>query len=413
MKKKTKRPQQRRSNNAKKKSELNPNLLIKDAQEIKEEVYQSKITIDQYPVQQAIIDRLKKKGYVRPTEVQERTLDHLLKGKNMLGIAQTGTGKTAAFLVPIVEQLLIRKKNKSYALVVVPTRELALQVEEEFKSMTKGLGLWSGCFIGGTNINKDMEVLKRSKHLIVATPGRLLDLEGRGVINLDRFKILVLDEFDRMLDMGFARDVDRIVDKMHRREQTMLFSATLNPKQRNRIEEILETYETVKVATGQHSSDRVKQDIILVESPQVKFTKLISLLKQDDFSKVIVFDETKHRVKRLAQKLNKIGIDAADIQGNRSQNARQKALKDFKSGKIKVLCATDVAGRGIDVSDVSHVINYQIPMSYDSYIHRIGRTGRAGKLGVAITFVDHDNPFLNKARQKNQKKSGKQERKVS
>jgi ATP-dependent RNA helicase RhlE len=372
---------------AKKASTLNPNLLIKEADhKVEEQVFRSDRLISELPIDSRIKHALASKGYLRPTEIQDRSLEILLEGKDILGIAQTGTGKTGAFLIPIIEKLLHKRLNP-YALVVVPTRELALQVEEEFKSMARGLGLYSACFIGGTNINRDLQTLRRNSHVVIATPGRLLDLSDRGAIKLGKFQTLVLDEFDRMLDMGFIRDVNRILDGMKQRSHTMLFSATLDKSQNAMINSILRNHVTVKVSTGDRSGDGIAQDIIKLKPGEDKFVILKDMLKQSDFEKVLLFEETKHRVSRLCMKLNKAGIASEQIHGNKSQNARQNALKAFKLGKVKVLVATDVAARGLDISDVSHVINYQVPQSHDSYIHRIGRTGRAGKVGKAYTFV--------------------------
>lgn len=368
---------------------MDPTLLIKKAKSVEEVVYEAKRSIEELPLKGALKARLQRKGFVRPTEIQDKTLEFLMQGRDLLGIAQTGTGKTGAFLMPIINHLLHNKDKRSFehALIVVPTRELALQVDEEFRSMTKGLRLFSACFIGGTNIKKDMDVLRRPSHIVIGTPGRLLDLNQRGMLNFDVFNVLILDEFDRMLDMGFARDMDRIIHDMQDRNQTMLFSATLDRSQENRIANILHNPVHVKVSTGDTSGDRIDQDVIRLDRGEDKFSALCDMLSQQEFSKVLLFDETKHRVSRLCMKLNKQGIKSDQIQGNKSQNARQKALKSFKMGQIQVLVATDVAARGIDVDDVTHVINYQIPKTYDSYIHRIGRTGRAGKAGKALTFV--------------------------
>ncbi|MCK5066434.1 MAG: DEAD/DEAH box helicase, partial [Bacteroidales bacterium] len=281
----------------------------------------------------------------------------------------------------------LHKRVNPYALVVVPTRELALQVEEEFKSMSKGLGLFSACFIGGTNINRDLQTLRRNSHVVIATPGRLLDLTDRRAIDLGKFKTLVLDEFDRMLDMGFIHDVKRILEGLKQRTNTMLFSATLDKSQQSMIDTILSNPVTVKVSGGTRGGDSIDQDIIRLKPGEDKFKILKNMLNGDEFDKVLLFEETKHRVSKLCVKLNKAGIAAEQIHGNKSQNARQSALKAFKQGRVKVLVATDVASRGLDISDVSHVINYQVPQTHDSYIHRIGRTGRAGKSGKAYTFV--------------------------
>jgi len=375
------------SPSAKKVSTLDPSLLVKEAEQgVVEKVFRSDRLVQELPIDSKLKQNLSAKGYKRPTEIQDRTLETLLEGRDILGIAQTGTGKTGAFLVPIIEELLDKRTNH-FALVVVPTRELALQVEEEFRSMSKGLGLYSACFIGGTSINKDLQALRRNSHVVIATPGRLLDLTDRRAIDLGKFKTLVLDEFDRMLDMGFIRDVNRILDGMKQRKHTMLFSATLDKSQQSMINSILSNPVTVKVSGGNRGGDSIDQDIIRLKPGEDKFKVLQNMLSGEEFDKVLLFEETKHRVSRLCIKLNKAGIAAEQIHGNKSQNARQSALKAFKQGRVRVLVATDVASRGLDISDVSHVINYQVPQTHDSYIHRIGRTGRAGKSGKAYTFV--------------------------
>lgn len=350
------------------------------------EEYRSERMIIDLPISHELKQCLRKKGFERPTEIQDRTLETLLDGRDLLGIAQTGTGKTAAFLVPVIEQLLQKNRNP-YALVIVPTRELATQVEDEFRSMTKGLNLYSACFIGGTSLNKDMQTLRRSSHVVIATPGRLLDLVSRNALDLRKFNTLILDEFDRMLDMGFVHDVKKIISMMQQRNHTMLFSATMNKTQESLIASILRNPVTVKVSTGDTSGDHIDQEIVRLTSSEDKFDVLCNMFSDKDFQKVLVFEETKHRVSKLCDKLNKAGIKSDQIHGNKSQGARQRALNTFKAGSIRVLVATDVAARGIDVSDVSHVINYDVPQTFDSYIHRIGRTGRAGRTGKAFTFV--------------------------
>ncbi len=373
--------------NRRKKSTLDPQLLIKKAviSEVKD--YVSDRDYNSMPIHQQLKDALAIKGYIKPTEIQDRTLEALLDKKDVLGIAQTGTGKTGAFLIPIINQLIENNSNP-FALVVVPTRELAIQVQQEFKSMTKGLKLFSACFIGGTNINKDLQILRRDSHLVIGTPGRILDLVNRKALDLRKLNTLILDEFDRMLDMGFVHDVKKILYGMQNRKHTLLFSATLNDKQNKLIKEILNRPVTVKISNGTSTGDNINQDIIKISSEDDKFGILLEMLNRTNFKKILVFEETKHRVNRLCAKLNKAGIKSDQIQGNKSQNARQKALGRFKKGEVKVLVATDVAARGIDISDITHVINYQVPESFDSYIHRIGRTGRAGKTGEAYTFVD-------------------------
>jgi len=367
-------------------STLDPSLLVRKATDVTTEQYRSIRTIEELPIDDRIISCLTKKGFTHPTEIQDKTIEHLLNHRDVLGIAQTGTGKTGAFLIPIIQDLL-KEPKKPFALVLVPTRELATQVEEEFKSMTKVLNLFSSCFIGGTNINRDMQNLRRPSHVIIATPGRLLDLVSRKMLDLRVMNTLVLDEFDRMLDMGFEKDVMRIISGMQVRQHTLLFSATLDNSQRRLIDEILHDPVTVKVSTGDTTGDHIDQDIIRLNPGEDKLSVLTDLIKDSSYEKVLVFEETKRRVSKLCKQLNQHGIESEEIHGNKSQNARQTALNKFKAGKVRVLVATDVASRGIDVSDVTHVINYEVPQTFDSYIHRIGRTGRAGRKGMALTFV--------------------------
>lgn len=378
-----------RTNNRKKKavSTLDPNLLIKKAAFREQESYTPSRTFDQMPVHERLKRNIAKKGFAHPTQIQDKTLEHLVGGRDLLGVANTGTGKTGAFLIPIIEQML-QPSGTFTSLVVVPTRELALQVEEEFKSLVQGLGLYSASFIGGTSIDKDLCQLRRQNHLIIGTPGRLMDLTNRGALRLKEISVLVLDEFDRMLDMGFVNDIKKIVRAMTARRQTMLFSATIDKSQKPLIDELLQNPVEVKVSSGASTSDQIDQDIIRVPMGGDKFAMLLNLISDKDFEKVLVFAETKRLANKVSKKLNESGVKADQIHGNKSQNYRNKALDKFKQGNVQVLVATDVAARGIDVSDVTHVINYQLPLNFDSYVHRIGRTGRAGKAGKAYTFVD-------------------------
>lgn len=368
-------------------SKLNPELLVQKATIQEKKEFLSTKLFAEMDLSNKMKENLKQKGFERPSEIQEATLEFCTQGHDVLGIAQTGTGKTGAFLIPIIEQLLKEKKNL-HALVVVPTRELATQVEMEFKSLTQNTGLKSLCFIGGTNINSDMYALRKPVQLIIGTPGRLLDLNNRRALDFKKFSVLVLDEFDRMLDMGFVEDVKKMIHAMDNRKQTMLFSATLDKKQQSLIDMILTNPRTVKVSSGEASSDAINQEIIRLPKGEDKFKHLCKMLANSDFEKVLLFDEAKHKVNKLNEKLQKAGFKTDAIHGNKTQGARQRALDAFKRGQVNILVATDVAARGIDVVDVTHVINYQIPMTYDSYIHRIGRTGRAGKMGQAYTYVD-------------------------
>ena len=374
--------------NRKQKSSINPSRLIQEAKLVSQKQYQADISFDQMPIHDQLKQNLGDMGFITPTEIQEKTYKQLLEKQDLIGIANTGTGKTGAFLIPIIHNLISAEKQKFKTLVIVPTRELALQVDTEFKKLSKGLKLRSSCHIGGTKINTDIHKLKQEVDLYIGTPGRLLDLINRGKIKPAQIQTLILDEFDRMLDMGFINDIRKIVSGMKHRNHTLLFSATMDPKQKNLIGEIVSNPITVAISNGDTSSKNVAQDIIKVPNGTNKFELLKNLLSGKDFNKVILFAETKRLADRLNKKLNQSGILSDQIHGNKSQNYRVKALDKFKKGRIKVLVATDVAARGVDIDSVSHVINYQLPLNYDTYIHRIGRTGRAGKKGMAYTFVD-------------------------
>jgi len=368
-------------------STLDPNLFVKKAAPITEVRYESNRTIKDLPVDVNIKANLIAKGYLRPTEIQDKTIEAILNKNNLLGIAQTGTGKTGAFLIPIVHNLM-GQKAAFQVLIVVPTRELAVQVEEEFNSIVDGLSMRGLCFIGGTSVGKDLAALRKPAHVVIGTPGRLVDLARQGALRLNQFNTLILDEFDRLLDMGFTRDIQFIVKAMANRKQTILFSATEEKNQQTLIRELLHQPVEVRVSTGKATGDHIEQEIVRVEPGETKMGVLLRMVRDKSFQKVIVFAETKHNVSTVRKTLHQSGIRVDEIHGNKSQNYRLKALNDFKSGKIQVLIATDVAARGLDISEVTHVINYQQPRDFDSYIHRIGRTGRAGKGGKAFTFIN-------------------------
>ncbi|WP_018475816.1 DEAD/DEAH box helicase [Echinicola pacifica] len=383
------RPQQGRPQQAKNKrvSSLDPKMLVQKAQEGRQEGFHTDSLFSDLKLDSRLQKNIDLKGYESLTIIQEQAIPPLLEGRDIMAISRTGSGKTAAFLIPIILHALQDPGNFS-ALVVAPTRELAIQIGEEFVSLTKGMQLRSSTFIGGTNINGNLQQLKKKAHLIIGTPGRLLDLAAQRALDLRRTNTLVLDEFDRMLDMGFVNDVKKLVKLIGPRDQTMLFSATLDPGQKQLISGLLQDPVEIKVDTGGSPHQYIEQETIKVAEDDDKFEVLMKLFKNPDMEKIILFTETKRLADRIAKKLIKSGITAGQIHGDKSQNFRNKILKDFKSGDIRVLVATDVAARGIDVADVSHVINYQMPMTMDSYIHRIGRTGRAGKPGHAITFVN-------------------------
>lgn len=377
----------RRQVKKKKESTLDPKLFVKKAKPSGQAGFRTEKSFLDLNLNERLLANILAKGYQTLTTIQEQSILPLLDGRDMMAISKTGSGKTAAFLIPIIEHALKDPRNYT-ALVVTPTRELALQIEEEFKSLAAGLHLYSATFIGGTNINSDYKQLERKLQVIVGTPGRLLDLSDRKLLKLNQVNTLVLDEFDRMLDMGFVNDVKKLVNLIGKRDQTLLFSATLEPAQKQLISTLLHNPIEVIVENAGGTNENIEQQTIKVPEGAEKFDMLSGLFKSPEMDKVILFTETKRLADRLAKKLNQVGISAGQIHGDKSQNFRNKMIEDFKKGNIRVLVATDVAARGIDVADVSHVINYQLPMTMDAYIHRIGRTGRAGKVGHAITFVN-------------------------
>ncbi len=337
----------------------------------------------------AVDERLKKnivsKGYVTPTPIQDKIIGHILRGVDVVGIANTGTGKTAAFAIPLIDKVL--KDNKKKVLIMAPTRELAIQIEEEIKSFSKYLGLHSVVCVGGAPIGRQIADLRHPNQFVIGTPGRLKDLIERKCLNLSGFSTVVLDEADRMLDMGFIHDMRYIIGLMQPSKHTLFFSATLSPEIEKLIGSFLKDPVRISVKTQDTSKD-VHQDVVRIKPGENKLDVLHELLKQEDFSRVLVFGRTKHGVERLAKMLGDRGFRAESIHGNKNHNSRQRALKAFKNSEVRILVATDVAARGLDIADVSHVINFDLPMTYEEYVHRIGRTGRGGKKGKALSFVD-------------------------
>lgn len=335
----------------------------------------------------AIDERLKKaiitKGYTAPAPIQDRTIPLILKGLDMVGIANTGTGKTASFLIPLINKVLA--KNSEKVLIIVPTRELALQIEQELKSFTIGMQIYSVCCVGGMSLGKQLSGLRFKYNFIIGTPGRLKDLIDRKNLRPTEFNTIVLDEADRMLDMGFVADMRMIMGMMPKERQTLLFSATVDSSIDNLIKEFLREPVRISVKTGE-TAKNVEQDVVRTAGKD-KLEILHELLLQKDFSKVLVFGRTKHGVEKLSKMLIEKGFKAESIHGNKNHSKRQQALRLFKEGNIQVLVATDVAARGLDIADVSHVINYELPATYDDYVHRIGRTGRGNKKGKALTFI--------------------------
>jgi len=328
-------------------------------------------------------------GYTKATEIQYQTIPHILNGNDVIGCAQTGTGKTASFAIPVL-QLLDKnpaEKKGIRTLILTPTRELAIQISENFKTYGTFLRLKHLAIFGGVPPGKQIAALDRGVDILIATPGRLLDLIAQGCIKLSQIEILVLDEADRMLDMGFVNDVKKILTKVPAKRQTLFFSATMPQEIRKFAQSILNSPKEINVTPVSSTAETVKQSVYYVEKAE-KLDLLIHILEDQTIHRSLVFARTKHGADKLAKKLIKSGIHAAAIHGNKSQNARQKALEDFKNSKIRVLIATDIAARGIDIDELPHVVNYELPNVPETYVHRIGRTGRAGYEGVAISFCD-------------------------
>ncbi|MDF1702616.1 MAG: DEAD/DEAH box helicase [Planctomycetota bacterium] len=337
------------------------------------------------------MDALRDKGYETPTPIQAQAIPHLLDGRDLLGIAQTGTGKTAAFALPMLDLLDENYKRpragRPRALILTPTRELASQINENFEGYGKHLNMRSAVIFGGVSQNPQVRALKQGLDILVATPGRLLDLMGQKHVSFEDVEIFVLDEADRMLDMGFLRDVRRVIERLPRRRQSLLFSATMPKDIATLARSILKDPVRVEVTPPSTTVERIKQHLCFVDK-QDKSRLLKEILKDESIKRVLVFSRTKHGANRIAGVLESAGIHAAAIHGNKSQGARERALASFRAGEIRVLVATDIAARGIDVRDITHVINFDLPNEPESYVHRIGRTARAGREGVAISFCD-------------------------
>jgi len=325
------------------------------------------------------------KGYTAPTPIQDKVIPHILRGADVVGIANTGTGKTAAFVIPLLNKILLNPKDK--ILIVVPTRELAVQIEDEIRDFAKDMHIYSVCCIGGAGIGPQISGLRRQHSIVIGTPGRLKDLIKRNFINLVNFKTIVLDEADRMLDMGFIADMRFLMAGMPKPRHTLFFSATLSPEIARLIKEFLHEPVSISVKT-RDTAQNVEQDIIKIKPGEMKINVLERLLREPEFKKVLVFARTKHGAEKLSRMLETSGFKATSIHGNKSHSQRQYALESFKTNRIQVLVATDVAARGLDISDISHVINYDLPNTHDDYVHRIGRTGRGEKKGKALTFID-------------------------
>ena len=337
-----------------------------------------------------LLRAVESEGYTTPTPVQEQSIPPLLAGRDVLGVAQTGTGKTAAFALPVL-QVMSRNppqgKRIIRALVLSPTRELAAQIDERFSVYGEHLDLRHRVIFGGVNQNPQVKALQRGLDILIATPGRLLDLIGQGHIDLSRVKFFVLDEADRMLDMGFIRDIKKVLKLLPRRRQNLLFSATMPSTIAKLAESFLNNAVMVDVSPKELTVDRIDQKVMFIRKAD-KVRLLVNIIKDEKVNRGLVFTRTKHGANRLVKQLDKTGIDATAIHGNKSQGARTKALEGFKRGNIPILVATDIASRGIDVEGITHVFNFDLPNEPESYVHRIGRTARAGKSGLSYAFCD-------------------------
>ena len=352
------------------------------------------MTFEELNLIEPIKKALKIEGYITPTPIQEKAILPILAGKDFLGCAQTGTGKTAAFAIPVLQNLVTNKKKENghrpiRALILAPTRELAIQIGESFNAYSKFLNVKSVVIFGGVSQKPQTDALKRGAEVVIATPGRLLDLVNQNYVKLDQVKFLVLDEADRMLDMGFINDIKKVISELPRDRQTILFSATMPTEIDKLVNSILKNPEKVAVAPVSSTVDKIEQQLYYVAKKNKK-SLLVHLLENKTIATALIFSRTKHGANKIVKDLHSVNIIAEAIHGDKSQNARQLALSNFKAGKTRVLVATDIAARGIDVNELSHVINYDLPNEPETYVHRIGRTGRAGLEGIAISFCDEE-----------------------
>ena len=354
------------------------------------------MTFEELGLSASLLRAVKNEGYCTPTPIQQQAIGHVLEGRDLCGVAQTGTGKTAAFALPILQRLGKNtdpqhraRGRKARVLVLSPTRELATQIAESFATYGRHTALRQAVIYGGVSQVPQAKAVRDGVDILVATPGRLMDLMDQKLVTLSGIEILVVDEADRMLDMGFIRDIRKIVAKLSTRRQTLMFSATMPADIRQLADSILSSPVRVQIAAASAAADTVEQSVYFVEKRN-KPALLKHFIEQAGVTRALVFTRTKHGADKVARHLARAGIRAEAIHGDKSQNARQRALVNFKSSKPPILVATDVAARGLDIDDVSHVVNYDMPNVPETYVHRIGRTGRAGATGIAVSFCDHD-----------------------
>jgi len=367
------------------KQSIDPARFVRAAKSVQAVEYKPLHNFADFKVNQIIKDNLAAKGYVTPSPIQDQTIPLGVEGCDVVGIANTGTGKTAAFAVPVLNQLMLFPE--SHALIMAPTRELAQQIEAECRAIGKGTRLSGAILIGGAPMGPQLRDLRTNPRIVIGTPGRIKDHLERGTLMLNNFNIVVLDEVDRMLDMGFINDMRTILARLGEQRQSFFFSATMDQKVKTLIDTFANQPITISVKTGE-TSETIEQNVVHYSGKEDQIEKLHDLLNSADVTKALVFHETKFGAERLSNALIERGFNADAIHGGKSQGARQRALRRFKNNEINVLVATDVAARGIDVADITHVVNFSIPNTYDDYVHRIGRAGRAGRKGFALTFVE-------------------------
>ncbi|CAN5182423.1 hypothetical protein BH09PAT3_BH09PAT3_6470 [soil metagenome] len=366
-----------------KKDYIDPARFVKVAQIVERVAYVPQNTFADFNLNPILNKNITDKGFTEPSAIQDQAIQHALEGRDIIGIANTGTGKTAAFGIPILHQMM---QADGKAIIIAPTRELAQQIDDEFRTIAKGSGLRGAILIGGTSMGPQLRDLRGNPQIVIGTPGRIKDHLERGSLKIHDFSFVVLDEVDRMLDMGFVNDVRSILNELPKDRQSLFFSATMDRNVSNLIETFSNSPITVSVKTGD-TGENIHQDVIRVRHDSEKLDKLHDLLIEGTISKAIIFDDTQRSVERLANELIARGFSADAIHGGKTQGQRQRSLNRFKTNEVKVLVATDVAARGIDVKDITHVINYSTPQSYSDYVHRIGRAGRAGNVGYALTFL--------------------------
>lgn len=358
-------------------------FINKNPVEVVEEVYVAKHKFTEFGLDKKLAYAITSAGMTVPSPIQDQIIPEILNGNDVIGLAQTGTGKTAAFLIPLIEKTI--KQYSRQTLILAPTRELALQIDEELKKLSAGFKLFSTVCVGGTNIRPQIQGLRRNNHFIIGTPGRVMDLIERRHLKPQNIRTVVLDEADRMLDMGFIHDMRKILEDVPEDHETLFFSATMSDEIKKLVNDFLKNPITVSVKK-KDVTDSIVQDVVKYGHHN-KFETLVKLLKDDSFKRVLIFGAMKHSVEKLSKELSTAGIRSESIHGNKSHGQRQQSLKRFKSGNARVLVATDVAARGIHVDSVSHVINYDLPNTFEDYVHRIGRTGRGSEKGQALTFI--------------------------